>query len=98
VRPRTIANRNELRRPDSSRHRRSAEAGGKATWAEPGGKHSGISPEIADRSNVIVDRSNAIGCAKFNIGEACYAGESQQQLQRWLRNKLQIRERPLGWM
>jgi hypothetical protein len=84
VRPGIVANRDRLRRPASHHHGRSAEAGGKATYAEAGGKHSGISPEIVSRTNAIVNRTNAIGCARFNTGKACQAGESQQQLQRWL--------------
>ena len=51
--------------------RSGAEAGGKATQAEPGGKHSCISPDIANHSNA---------CARFSIGEACRARENLQQL------------------
>jgi hypothetical protein len=95
VRPGNVANRN-TRRPASHHHGRSAETGGKATSAEAGGKRSGISPGVVNRSSAIVNRSNASGCARFNIGQDCQAGEIRQQLQRWLRNKLQIRQRPLG--
>src|SRR5260370_41364189 len=67
VRPGSVANRNRLRRPASLHHDRSAEAGGKATYAEAGSKHSGISPDTVNRANV--NRSNAIACARFNIRE-----------------------------
>jgi hypothetical protein len=94
-----VANRNRLRHRASQDHGRSAEAGGQATEAGAGG----ASPDIVNRSNA--NRSNVIGFARgnrsgarFTIREACQAGEAQQQLQRWLRNKLQNRERPLGWM
>jgi Zn ribbon nucleic-acid-binding protein len=102
VRPGSSANRNRLRRHASLRFGGSSEAGGKATSAEPGGKHSGVSPDIVDRAvnrpSAIVNRPNAIGGARFSIGENCQPGEIRQQLQRWLRNKLQIRECSLGWM
>jgi hypothetical protein len=90
-----VANRNKLCLPTSHRYRRRAEAGGRAICAEAGGKYRGISPDIINR---IVNRSNAIGRAGFSIGQDCQAGESQQQLQRGLRNKFQIRQCPLGWM
>jgi hypothetical protein len=101
VRPGGVANR-DTRRPASQHHGRSAEAGGKAACAKGGGKHSGvppdicISPNIANRSTAIVNLSCAVGSARFSIGEACQAGEIQQQLQRRLRNKLQNRQCPLG--
>src|SRR5262249_51725522 len=49
------------------------------------------------------DRSSsgrdAVGrCAGAYHGEACTARETGQQLQRWLRIKLQTRQGPLGWM
>src|SRR5882757_4192403 len=51
-----VTNRNGLRRPASQHHGRRAEAGGKAasaggtaTRVRSGGKHSGISPDIANR-------------------------------------------------
>jgi hypothetical protein len=98
VGPRSIANRNTRRRPASHHYGRCAEAGLEATQAEGGGKHRGISPGIVSRSSAIVDRSNARGCARSNIKADCQAGESRHQLQRWLRNKLQIRQCPLGRM
>jgi hypothetical protein len=68
-----VTNRNGLRHPASQRHGRRAEAGGKASSAggkatrvRSGGQHSGISPDIANRSNTI-------GCARFSNGEACRA-------------------------
>jgi hypothetical protein len=100
----SVANRNRLRRHASYRHGRSAEADGKATQAGAGDKlscvapDSCISPGIANRSSGVVNLSSAAGSARFNIREACQAGEIQQQLQRWLRNKLQIRQCPLGWV
>ena len=94
----SVANRNRRRHLASQHHGRSAEASGKATTEAGAGGNSCISPDSANRSNVIgFARSNHSG-ARFNIREACQAGEGQQQLQRWLRNKLQIRQRPLGWM
>ena len=72
VRPKrygSVANRNRLHA--SKHHGPGAEAGGKATQAEPGGKHSCISPDIANHSNA---------CARFSIGEACRARENLQQL------------------
>ena len=41
---------------------------------------------------------DAVGCAGSCHGEACPARERGQQLQRWLRIKLQTRQGPLGWM
>ena len=66
-----VANRNRLRHPASWHHGRSAEAGGKATKARSGDKHSCNSPDIANRSNA--NRSNASGCARFSTREACQA-------------------------
>jgi hypothetical protein len=99
-----VTNRNGLHPPASQRHGRGAEAGGKAASAggkatkvcsgdkhSSGGKHRGISPDIANCSN-------AIGCARFSNGADCQARENRQQLQRRLRNKLQKGQRPLGWM
>ncbi len=99
----SVANRDRLRRHASQRHGRSAEAGGKATasgnaTSAEGGKHGFISPDIANRSNAIVNLSRGIGSAGFSFREACQAGEIRQQLQRWLRNKLQNRQCPLGWV
>ena len=83
----------------SQDHGRSAEAGGQATEGGAGG----TSPDIVNRSqanhsNVIGYDRNNHGGARFTIRQACQAGEAQQQLQRWLRNKLQNRERTLGWV
>ena len=41
-----------------------------------------------------VNRSNAVVRAGFTIGAACQAGESRQQLQRWLRNKFPVGKEP----
>jgi hypothetical protein len=89
------ANRNRPCLLTSDRHGRCAEAGGEAICAEAAGKYRGISPEIINR---IINSSNAIGRAEFSTREDCQARESCQQLQRWLPNKLQNRERTLGWM
>jgi hypothetical protein len=72
----SVANRNRLRHPTSQHHGRSAEAGGKATEAaaggkatteaEAGGKHSCISPDIANHSK-------AGACKRFSNGEVCRA-------------------------
>jgi hypothetical protein len=103
VRPKrygSVANRNRLRHPASQHHGRSAEAsgeaataGGNATRVRSGGTSSG--PDIASHSNGDWD---AVGCAGSCHGEACPARERGQQLQRWLRIKLQTRQGPLGWM
>jgi hypothetical protein len=93
----SVANRNRGRHLSSQHHGRSAEASGKATTEAGAGGNSCISPDSANRSNIGFARSNHRG-ARFNIREACQAGESQQQLQRWLRNKLQVRQSPLDWM
>jgi hypothetical protein len=100
VRPGNVANRNWLRRLASLHHDRSAEAsgkaataGGNATRVRSGGTPSG--PDIAIHSNGDWD---AVGCAGSCHGEACPARERGQQLQRWLRIKLQTRQGPLGWM
>jgi hypothetical protein len=89
------ANRNSPCLLTSDRHGRCAEAGGEAICAEAAGKYRGISPEIINR---IINSSNTIGRAEFSTREDCQARESCQQLQRWLPNKLQNRERTLGWM
>ena len=94
-RSRSIANPNRPCLLTSERHGRCAEAGSKAICAETAGKCGRISPDIINR---IVNRSNAIGRAEFSTREDCQARESCQQLQRWLPNKLQNRERTLGWM
>jgi hypothetical protein len=78
---RSVADRNRLRHLASQHHGRSAEAGGKAaaggqaTEAESGGKHSRISPDIANHSNAIgtANRSNAAAREGFDNGEVCRA-------------------------
>jgi len=72
---------------------KAATAGGNATRVRSGGTPSG--PGIAIHSNGDWD---AVGCAGSYHGEACPARERGQQLQRWLRIKLQTRQGPLGWM
>jgi hypothetical protein len=80
----SVANRNGLRRPASQHHGRTAEGGGKTTEAAPGGKateaesgakHSCISLDIANQSNVIgtANRAKAGACARFSHGEDCRA-------------------------
>ena len=100
-----VTNRNGLRHPASQHHGRSAEAsgkaataGGNATRVRSGGTPSG--PDIAIHSNGDWDADDwdAVGCAGSYHGEACPARERGQQLQRWLRIKLQTRQGPLGWM
>jgi hypothetical protein len=93
----SVANRDRLR-PAFHHHGRCAEARRKATQAGACSKHGFISPDIADCSNVIINLSCSIGSARFSIGEAWQTGEIRQQLQRWLRNKLQNRQCPLGWV
>ncbi|TYL98802.1 hypothetical protein FXB40_04535 [Bradyrhizobium rifense] len=46
----------------------------------------------------LVNRANVSLRAEYSIGAACQAGEIRQHLQRRLRNKLQGRQRALGWM
>ena len=100
-----VTNRNGLRHPASQHHGRRAEAsgkaataGGNATRVRSGGTPSG--PDIAIHSNGDWDADDwdAVGCAGSCHGEACPARERGQQLQRWLRIKLQTRQGPLGWM
>jgi hypothetical protein len=99
-----ITNRNGLRHPASQDHGRSAAASGKAaaaggnvTRVRSGGTPRG--PDIATHSNGNWDGDwDAVGCAGSCHGEACPARERGQQLQRWLRIKLQTRQGPLGWM
>jgi hypothetical protein len=97
---RSVADGNRLRHSASQHHGQRAEAGGKAessggnaTRVRSGGTPSG--PDIAIHSNGDWD---AVGCAGSCHGEACPARERGQQLQRWLRIKLQTRQGPLGWM
>lgn len=66
-----VANRNRLRHRAPQHLGRSAEAGGKATKAEPGGKHRRVSPDIANRLPDIANR--AIACARFSVREDCQA-------------------------
>ena len=77
VRPERYGN---VANPASHRHDRRAEAeateaGGKATKARSGGKHSCISPDIATHSSAIgtANRSKAGACERFSNGEACRA-------------------------
>ena len=91
---------NHAKLPASQRHGHGAGAKGEAaTEAGAGGKHWCSFPERAGRPG---DGSNsgrdAVGCAGSCHGEACPARERGQQLQRWLRIKLQARQGPLGWM
>src|SRR4029453_17258342 len=95
VRSGNVANRNRPCLLTSERRGRCAEAGGEAICAEAAGKYRGISPEIINRT---VNSSNAIGRAEFSTRADCQAWERGQQLQRWLPNKLQNRERTLGGM
>jgi hypothetical protein len=64
------------------------------------GKHSCISPDIANHLNAIgtANRSKAGACERFSNGEACRAWENLQQLHRWLPNKFQVRQPTLEWM
>jgi hypothetical protein len=77
---------------------KAATAGGNATRVRSGGTPSG--PDIAIHSNGDWDADDwdAVGCAGSYHGEACPARERGQQLQRWLRIKLQTRQGSLGWM
>ena len=101
VRPKrhgSLANHAKLH--SSQRHGHAAGAKGEAaTAAAAGGKHRCRSPERAGHPD---DGSNggrdADGCAGACHGKACPARERGQQLQRWLRIKLQTRQGPLGWM
>ncbi|WP_187435238.1 hypothetical protein [Bradyrhizobium cytisi] len=89
-----VANHNRLRLLASRRLGRSAEADGKTNGY--------IAAEVNDSDSPpdirLVNRSNASVRAEYGIGAACQAGEIRQHLQRWLRNKLQGRQRALGWM
>ncbi len=89
---------NHIRHPASQRHGRSTETSGKAAT---GGKVTRVRsggtprPDIAIHSN---GERDAVVCAGFGHVEACPARERGQQLQRWLRIKLETRQGPLGWM
>ena len=107
VRPerhRSVANRNRLRRSASQHHGRRAEAGGKAESSGGNATRSGRVAHRAGRTSRSTQtatgtrRRDAVGCAGSCHGEACPARERGQQLQRWLRIKLQTRQGPLGWM
>ena len=67
----SVANRNY--QPASQHHGRSAEAGSKATKVEAGGKHSGISSDIVNRSTVIGFARFDTSGVRFSNGEACRA-------------------------
>ena len=90
----TVAAHNRLRLLASRRLGRSAEADGKTNGC--------VAAEVndCDRPPDIrpVIRSNAGLRAEYSFGAACPAGEIREHLQRWLRNKLQGRQRPLGRM
>jgi hypothetical protein len=72
----SVANRNRRRYPASQHYGRRAEAGGKATEAaangkaataaDASGKHSCISPDIANHSNAAARKG-------FDNGEVCHA-------------------------
>lgn len=72
---------------------KAATAGGNVTGVRSGGTPRG--PDIGIRSNGDWDVGD---CAGSDHGKACPARERGQQLQRWLRVKLQKRQGPLGWM
>jgi hypothetical protein len=77
---------------DSRRLGRSAE-GKIDRCAEAGANDRNLPP-----GNRLFNRSIAGVRAEYSLGEDCQAGAFRQQLQRWLRNKLQGRQCPLGWM
>ncbi|BAC50383.1 blr5118 [Bradyrhizobium diazoefficiens USDA 110] len=71
VRSRRVADPDRLRRHTSPRHGRCTEAIDEATGAAAGGKHRGIiAPDCVNRSNVIVNRTDAFVCTGFSDGEA----------------------------
>ena len=78
----------------SRRLGRGAEGKTDCCCSEPGAKDRDLPPPGIR----LINRSNAVVRAGFSIGEACQAGERSPQLQRWLRNKFQGRQRSLGWM
>lgn len=94
VRPGSVANRPS--QAASFHHGRGAEAGGKAKSCDTGGDHGGISPEIENYPDVVVNRSSAVAGAGFRAGQDCRAGESREQLQRWLRIEPPAWQGPLG--
>jgi len=93
---RQLASQHHGRRAEASG--KAETAGGNATRVRSGGTPS--RPDIATHSNGDrdVDDWDAVGCAGSHHGEACPARERGQQLQRWLRIKLQTRQGPLGRM
>jgi hypothetical protein len=89
-----VATHNRLRLLASRRLGRSTEADGKTNgYVAAEVNDSDRPPDIRP-----VNRSNTGLRTEFSIGAACQAGEIRQHLQRWLRNELQSRQRPLGWM
>ena len=78
----------------SRRLGRSAEGKTDCCCSEAGAKDRDLPPPDIR----LIIRSNAVVRAGFTNGEACQAGESSPQLQRWLRNKFPGRQRPLGRM
>jgi hypothetical protein len=91
---RNVATHNRLRLRASRRLGRSTEADGKTNGCVAAQVNDIDSPPDI-RS---VNRSKSGVRAGYGIGAACQAGEIRQHLQRWLRNKLQGRQCPLGWM
>lgn len=77
----------------SRRFRRSAE--GKTDCCAATGANDRENPPPGTR---LSNRSNGVVRAGFTVGEARQAGEGSPQLQRWLRNKFQGRQRSLDWM
>ena len=93
-----VANHTRLRHPASQRHGRGAEASGKATTAAGNGTRvrSGSPPSRASRP-----LKWRLGRHRMRRVRSCRSLPSSkrgQQLQRWLRIKLQTRQGPLGWM
>jgi hypothetical protein len=89
-----VATHYRLRLLASRRLGRSAEADGKTNSCVAAQVNDSDSPP----DNGFVRRSNVSLRAEYSIGSACQAGEIRQHLQRRLRNKLQGRQRALGWM
>jgi hypothetical protein len=87
-RPGNVANLNRLRRLASKRHGRSAEASREAE-AKRGCPQHRVPPDIANHSN-------DVGGVGLGLRETCQACAYHWQLRRWLRDKLQDRQLPLG--
>ncbi len=91
---RNVATHNRLRFLASRRLGRSTEADGKTNGC--------VAAQVNDIDSPpdirFVHCSNVSLRAEYRIGSACQAGEIRQHLQRRLRNKLQGRQRALGWM